>query len=139
MEIFPNCFVLPVRVVPSARNNTWREVPMRIAVLILALVLMIVLAFQSIAFIIAVDFAGQADNAGSFGLLIAFLWLLGAAFVLAKPGIAEWCFLASAAIAFVVLKTTPTAFTDLNLWGSASVLLSFGCQLGKRELRRAKS
>ena len=101
---------------------------MRLANLILALVLAPVLAVQSILVVAGGSLTSDKDltSGGDVGILVALLWIVGAAFVMAKPKVSVWLF---AIAALVAVLGGSSGFSDLYIWSAVSVgfaLLSWG-------------
>jgi hypothetical protein len=114
--------------------------------LILALVLMLVLGAQSCAVAVGGEVASglstteeeknEGDDlsaGGSVGLLVALMWLIGAALVLAKPRVSMWIFGAAGVIA---LLGGLTGFSDLYLWGVVSFVFALMSWRGTKERAR---
>jgi hypothetical protein len=109
---------------------------MRIATLIIGLVLMLGVFIQSLLAAAGGSLAADKElqNAASWGLIVAFGFLLGSALVIAKPRFAMWTFAASAAIA--ILAGATSAFRDLIVWGVVAAVLSLMAWRGSVEKRR---
>ncbi len=109
---------------------------MRIATLILGLVLMTVVGLQSCAIYIggaALQEQATSDS-GALGLFLAFLLLVGAAFVLFFPWISVVSFLIAGLVG--LSGGSSTDFTDLTIWGIVAFVLAALSLLGVREKRR---
>ena len=107
---------------------------MRVATLILALFLMIIIGFQSCAATVGGGLGDQAlGEGGAVGVLVTFLYLIAAAFVLAKPIVSVVVFSLAAVIALMGGTTTP--FADLIVWGVVAAALAVMSYFGMRELR----
>ncbi len=116
---------------------------MRIATLIISLVLTVVLSIQSLAVMAAGSISSslsetEADKkagddlsgGGAFGLFMALLWLIGAAFVIAKPKVSMWLFGISAVFGVI---GGASGFSDLFIWAGASALFALASWRGIRE------
>lgn len=92
--------------------------------MIIGLVLFFLLALQSCAVTVGSDLADDEENAGAgaVGLLVALLFLVAAAFVLAKPRFASVIFGIAAALA--LLGAAGSDFTDLYAWATAAAVLA---------------
>lgn len=119
---------------------------MRLATLIIALVLMVVLGAQSCAAVVGGEIAESLSTAaedkkeaddlssgGAIGLLVALLWLVAAAFVLAKPRVSMWLF--GIAAVFCLLGGS-TGFTDLYVWAVVSIVFALMSWRGTKEKMR---
>jgi hypothetical protein len=115
--------------------NEWREesLPMRLATLILGLVLGVVVGAQSCVVYMGGALDGQAAlrDEGATGLFLAACLVVGAAFV--------WRYPMVAAVAFAVawlsgIRSAHTVYTDLPLWGWASLALLLLAGGAEREL-----
>ncbi|TNC07638.1 hypothetical protein FF100_31650 [Methylobacterium terricola] len=111
---------------------------MRIAVLIIGLCLSFAIFLQSCAVSFGADVAKNQDLAegGALGVLVALLFIIGAAFALGLPRLSGSIFLLAGLIGNVAGRTTK--FHDLNYWGAAALILSLMAFLGNRELRKSK-
>ncbi|MCB4767312.1 hypothetical protein LGR54_01730 [Ancylobacter sp. Lp-2] len=107
---------------------------MRIAVLIIALSLTIIVALQSCAVGFGGNLGGREEvsAAGGAGFLVALLFALGAAFAMGYPKVSMAVFAVAALIAFGFSG----AFSDLKVWGIVALLLTGLSYMGSRELRR---
>lgn len=116
---------------------------MRIATLILALVLMLVLGAQSCAVYAGSsvvsglsteeaekDEADEDAGGAGLGILAALLWLVAAALVLAKPRVSMWIFVAAAVLC---LLGAFTGFDDLYIWAVVSLVLALMSWRGAKE------
>jgi uncharacterized membrane protein YhaH (DUF805 family) len=108
---------------------------MRIAMLIIALCLTMIVGMQSCTVMMGGGLSENEDMAGggAVGLLIALLFVLGAAFALGAPKVSMWLFGVAAGMAFLVAQSS--GFSDLNLWGVVSAALAVMSHLGARELK----
>lgn len=108
---------------------------MRIAVLIIALFLTLIVGLQSCAITAGGGMTRNTElyGAGAGGILLALLFMLGAAFVMAMPRVSMWLFGAATLIGLGVgLSTT---FKDLTIWGIVALALAVMSFFGHRELR----
>jgi hypothetical protein len=117
---------------------------MRIATLIISLCLTLALGIQSCAVYAAGSIVsglseeGTADrtagdasaSGGAVGMLVSLLWLIGAAFVLARPKVSMWIF--GTATVFALIGGT-TGFSDLFIWAGASALFALASWRGIAE------
>src|ERR671933_105200 len=106
---------------------------MRIATLIISLFLMLIIAFQSCAATVGADMGTNPDlaGAGKVGFLVAFLFLLEAAFAFGVPLLAVIAFVLAGLLALAAGFTS--GFTDLQIWGFAAFVLAIMSYLGRRE------
>jgi hypothetical protein len=118
----------------------WRYT-MRIAVLVLGLILAFGLFMQSLL-LAAAESIDDALNAreneatgGSVGVLVALVYLVASALVIAKPRFSMWAFASGAVIA--IIGSASTAFADLMVWGIVGVVLALLSWRGSIE-KRAK-
>lgn len=109
---------------------------MRIAVLILTLVVGILLFVQT--FVVATLGGAVGDEAtagaGAVGLLVAFLWLIAAAFVIGLPLISMIAFVIAGILALAMAASSD--FSDLSIWGIASLVLAALSLIGFLTKRR---
>jgi len=112
---------------------------MRIAVLIIALCLTMLVGLQSCAVFVGGSAIGQETSAqgGAVGLLIAIFFIIGAAFALKVPFISTIVFGLAALLGLAVGATTD--FKDMQIWGGVSLVLAALSYLGIRELREKRS
>jgi hypothetical protein len=120
---------------------------MRRAVLIISLVLMLVLGVQSCS----VTVGGSATEnlsatteerregedlkgAGGAGLIAALFWLIGAGFVMGRPKVSVWMFVAAAV--FCVIGAS-AGFTDLWFWMLVSLAFAGLSWRGISEMRQS--
>jgi hypothetical protein len=110
---------------------------MRIATLILALILVIPLTVQSCAItgLSAVAGMEKQSGGGAMGILVALLWVVGAAFALGKPTVSVVVFLLAGMFAFIGAST---GYGDLEIWGGVSVVFAALCLMGRREVAHQK-
>lgn len=119
---------------------------MRLATLIIALVLMLVLGVQSCAVAAGGSIAAELSTAaedkdeaediaggGAAGVFAALLWLVAAALVLAKPKASMWLF---GIAALLCLIGATSGFTDLYIWAAVSVAFAVMSYFGAREKAR---
>lgn len=108
---------------------------MRIASLIIGLVLLIVVGLQSCTVMVGGGLANRKELAGSgtVGVLVAFLFLLGAAFALKMPRTAAVMFALAGLFGWI---GGVAGFGDLKVWGSAAFILAGMAAWGSREDRK---
>lgn len=109
---------------------------MRIAVLIIGLVVAVLSGLQSctvLALSTAVSETATSESAG-LGMLMAFLFVLGAGFVLAYPRVSAVTFVLGAGLGF--LASSGEQFDDLAVWATGGLFLAGMSYWGSRELRR---
>lgn len=109
---------------------------MRIAVLIISLCLVMIIGVQSCAVGVGAELMADEDTAagGAAGIMVAFLFVLGAAFALGKPTVSAIMFGIAAVTGFSVGASTE--FTDMSIWGGVALVLGIMSLLGRRELRK---
>jgi hypothetical protein len=113
---------------------------MRIAVLILGLLLGVVMVLQSTLVTGLSGVAGDTstNTAGLGGIIMAILWLVACALVIAVPLLSTVIFAIAAYVGF----TFAADFPDLGIWAAASIVLavlSFFGWLGKRRGERREA
>lgn len=121
---------------------------MRRATQIISLVLMVILGIQSCAVSVggsAVESLSTTSaeqqqgedlaGAGAAGVLAAFLWLVGAAFVMSRPKVAMWLY-GSAALMCLIGATA--GFSDLWIWMVVSIGFATMSWRGISEKARAE-
>lgn len=123
---------------------------MRLATLIVSLILMVILGVQSCTIYLAGSVGSSLAKAtasgsattmqgyaggGALGMVVALTWLLGAAFVMAKPTVSAVLFGLGALLA--VLGTS-SGFSDLGIWAAVSAVFAVMSWFGRRELRSKK-
>jgi hypothetical protein len=113
---------------------------MRIAVLIISLILMLLVGLQSCAIFALSGVSSKPDTAagGAVGVFVAFMFLLGAAFVLKFPFVSVIAF-GLGGVAGLAAGAT-TSFSDMTMWGYAGLILaalSFVAFLGGRRRKQA--
>lgn len=109
---------------------------MRLAVLIITLCLTGIVGLQSCTILAGGSLIKDqgAANGGAVGMLIAFLFVLGAAFVMALPRVSMTMF-AIAGLAGLIAGSS-SDFRDLKIWGGLSLILAVMSWFGSREIRR---
>lgn len=112
---------------------------MRIAVMVIALCLVLIIGAQSCAVGVGSSMLGDkaTSDAGAFGVLLAFLFVLGAAFVLRAPGVSAAIFIGGGVLALGA--GSAGAFKDLLVWGVLSIVLGIMALFGRRELAQPLS
>ena len=108
---------------------------MRVTVLILALILGALMAFQSLLGYGVSGIARDPDLGGAtaVGLLVALLWLVAAALVIPLPLASCVLFVLGGLLGFAVSADFP----DMAVWGGASLVLAALSFVGWRGKRRA--
>jgi hypothetical protein len=106
---------------------------MRVATLVIALVLMVVVFIQSCAVAAGGSITEDEDMSagGGFGILLAISWIVGAGLVLAKPKAAIWAFGVAALLGLV--GATAGGFPDLWIWTGVSVIFALMSWRGIKE------
>lgn len=109
---------------------------MRIAAMILSLVLMFGVGFQSCTLAVGSEVSGdKATSAvGGAGIFVTVLFLIGGAFVLGKPDVSVVAFALAAALAFGA--GTGQGIGPLFGWGVIALGLAILSFFGRRELRK---
>jgi 4-hydroxybenzoate polyprenyltransferase len=109
---------------------------MRLAVLIITLCLTGIVGLQSCTIAAGGSLLKDQDAAGggAVGLLIALLFVLGAAFVMGLPRVSMVLFAIAGFLGLGIGATS--SFTDLKIWGGLSLVLAVMSWFGSRELRR---
>ena len=111
---------------------------MRVAVLVISLAVFVILLLQSCA--VGVGGSLQASEGlkqgAAIGVLLAFIYILGAAFALGAPIVSTVAFALGALVA--IPAGTQTGFTDLQVWGWLSAFLAVLAFFGHREKRKRK-
>ncbi|MFY9113624.1 MAG: hypothetical protein WAO23_00065 [Dethiobacteria bacterium] len=107
---------------------------MRKAVLVLALIFLAIILVQ--AYFVGVGGETFEDLAlsrgGAVGRLVALMFGVGAAFVLAKPFVSIVVFGIAALVSLIVAY--PTGYYDLFLWGIIAIVLGVLSYFGWREI-----
>ena len=109
---------------------------MRIATMIIALGLMLIVGFQSCA----ASFGGSMGHdqamsgAASVGFLVVFLLLIGAAFAIPFPIVSIVCFVLAGIMA--ITAGFSSKFSDLGIWGFVMLILAAMSFFGFREKRK---
>lgn len=111
---------------------------MRIAVLVLALCLTMIVGLQSCAVMVGGSMAANDNLAGggAIGLLLAFLFVLGAAFAMGLPRVSMVLFAVAALFGYIAAGT---GFGDMAIWGTVALILAVMSYFGYRELGKAKA
>ncbi|WP_127144470.1 hypothetical protein [Pelagibacterium montanilacus] len=112
---------------------------MRIAVLVISLCLTMIVGLQSCAVMVGGNITSDTDTAagGAAGIILAFLFVLGAAFAMGLPRVAMVMFGLAALIGLLTAATT--VFSDMWIWGGIALVLSVMSWLGYRELAKKKN
>ena len=108
---------------------------MRIAVLIIALCMTRLVGMQSCAIFVGGGLGSDKDmsGAGAVGVLVAFLYVLGAAFVMGLPKVAGTMFAIAALLGLIV--GFQSAYIDMRYWGGLAAFLSVMAFAGARRCR----
>lgn len=112
---------------------------MRIAVLVIGLCLTGLIGLQSCTLMLGGGLVQDKglSGGGATGILVAFLFVLGAAFSLGLPRVSAVLFALAAACGFAVGYNTE--FWDMRVWGWIAAALAVMSYLGSRELRKKKA
>ena len=96
---------------------------MKIATGIISLVLMLIIAVQSMLVGVGGSMTHNTgySQGGSVGLLVAFLFLIAGAFAFGKPVVSMVVFVVSALLGFAVAAST--GYSDMNVWAVVALLL----------------
>jgi hypothetical protein len=108
---------------------------MRIATLIIGLVLMLGVFFQSLAVSVGDNLSDDKGGGGAVGVVVALGFLIGSALVLAKPRAAMWTFAATGGLG--ILAGSTTTFGDLTIWGIVALILALMAWRGSVEKHRS--
>ena len=106
---------------------------MRIAVMVLALGLMLIVGFQSCA----ASFAGSMANdestsaAAGMGFFVVFLFLIAGAFAISFPIVSLVAFVLAGTVAMAAGLSSD--FADLAVWGFLAFILAIMSYFGHRE------
>lgn len=116
---------------------------MRIATLIISLIVSLFLTIQSFAVMAAGGIssslsesgadkkaAEDLSSAGAIGILVAILWVIAAAFVIAKPKVSVIIFGISG---FLCIAGASSDFTDLRIYGFVAVAFALMSRFGIKE------
>ena len=97
---------------------------MRIAVLVIAICLVMIIGVQSCSVMVGGYFSHDqaTSGGGEIGILIAFLFLLGAAFAMGVPRVSVVVFVLGGVLGISTGSTTQ--FHDLTIWGVISLILA---------------
>lgn len=112
---------------------------MRLAVLIITLCLTGIVGLQSCTIMAGGSLLKDqgTTNGGALGMLVAFLFILGAAFVMGLPRISAGLFALAGILG--IAGASNSNFSDLKIWGGLSMILAIMSWFGSRELRRKKA
>jgi hypothetical protein len=108
---------------------------MRVATLIVGLVLVLGLFFQSLLVGGLSDVAGDegSSSAAAVGVLMALIWIFGCALVIPLPRVAMALFILAGVLGFAA----SSEFPDLGAWGGISLMLALFSFFGWRGKRKA--
>jgi len=111
---------------------------MRIAVLIISLCLTMLVGVQSCTVMVGGNVTEDANlsGGGAIGMLLALLFVLGAAFSMGLPRVSMVLFAIGAVLGIGVAGSS--GFNDLMIWGVVSAALAVMSFFGNRELRRKR-
>ena len=111
----------------------------RIATLILSLILMLIVGAQSCAVSVGDSILDEPTKTqgGAIGILMALLFLIGAAFALGFPLVSLVAFLLAGV--FGITAGGTTSFEDLSIWGYISFALAIMSYFGWREKRKRRA
>jgi hypothetical protein len=109
---------------------------LRVAVLVISLCLTLIVGLQSCALYAGGAMIGNQGTAsgGAAGILVALLFVLGAAFAIGVPRAS--IFGLAACIGVGIGRVT--SFSDLVIWGFVALALAILSYFGERELVRSK-
>lgn len=109
---------------------------MRIATMIISLLAMLLLFVQSCAVAVGEGIVDDEETTGGgvVGIMMAVLFVIGAAFVLRIPWVSVVAF--GLAGLFGLLGGATTDFSDLTIWGIGSLILAVMAYFGTREGRK---
>jgi hypothetical protein len=107
--------------------------------MILSLILMLLVGFQSCAVSIGDSIAGEPANTqgGAIGILMALLFLVAGAFALGFPLVSLVAFVLAGVIG--IAGGSSTSFGDLAVWGWISLVLAVLSFFGWREKRKRRA
>jgi hypothetical protein len=108
---------------------------MRIAVLVIGLVLTLGLFIQAFVIFGLSDAIDQEDTqaAGSVGVLMALMWVVGCGLVIPVPRVSMVLFAVAGLLGFAASGNYP----DLAWWGGISEILAVFCYFGYRGKRKS--
>ena len=111
---------------------------MRVAALILSLFVSLAVLLQSCTVGLGgrVTGAEELSEAGAGGMLVAFVFMTGAAFALGLPLVSMLVFILAGLLALFVGETAN--FPDMIIWGYIAFVLALMSLVGSWELRRKK-
>ena len=106
---------------------------MRIAVLIIGLSLVMILGMQSCTVMVGGGVINDEDlsSAGAIGILVSFLFIIGAAFVMGYPKASMIIFLLASV--FALFGALMSDYSDLYVWSFVSFALGIMSYLGFKE------
>ena len=111
---------------------------MRIAVLVLALGLMLIVGFQSCAPTVGGSMGNDESTAaaGAMGFFVVFLFLVAGAFAISFPIVSVVCFLIAGTVA--IAAGLSSDFANLAIWGFVALGLAVMSYFGHREKQRRR-
>ncbi len=106
---------------------------MRIAVLIISLFFVLVVGIQSCTVALGGNLFDQQNlaAAGAIGIIVAFLFILGASFALGLPKISMIMFSIAGILGFIA--AAGSQFKDMYIWAIISIVLAGMSYLGIKE------
>lgn len=132
------CLVLHAANRPApVRRRRW-EGAMRVAVLIIALCLAPIIGCQAFTGGVLGSIAGDASFHGlaGVGIIVTFLFIIGAAFAIGVPILSCIIFVLAALIGFGIGSSS--IYEDMLIWGGAAAILAVMSLFGWRELRKKR-
>jgi hypothetical protein len=110
---------------------------LRIATMILGLILMVIVGLQSCAVYVGGAAFEQrgVEEGGAIGLVVALLFLIGAAFAFTFPLVSLVAFLLAGILG---IGEGASEFRDLQIWGYVSLVLALLSSFGWREKRKRR-
>ena len=109
---------------------------MRVAVMIIALCLTAIVGLQSCTVMLGggLTHDKELSGGGAAGILVALLFVVGAAFALGVPKVSRAVFGVAAAIGF--LAGAGGSYSDMTIWGVVALALAVMSHFGIRELAK---
>ncbi len=106
---------------------------MRLATMIIALFLVLIVGFQSCAAAVGGGLMEEeaTTRAGAVGLFVAFLFLIGGAFAIGAPLVSVVCFVLASTFGFAA--GFGSDFRDLRVWAFVALILATMSFFGHRE------
>lgn len=109
---------------------------MRVAVLLISILLMFVVGFQSCFVSCHATSSGdeQLSSGSSMGMMVALLYLMGSIFIINSPRVSLAVYALAALLGLVAGATTD--YSDMWVWGGLSLMLAGMSHLGEKELKK---